>query len=214
MKIILTGFEPFGGESTNPAWDSVQMVADNVAGITVIKAELPCVFGESGEVLDKLIERENPDFVLCVGQAGGRATLAVERVGINLMDARIGDNKGNSPVDEPVFADGKEAYFSNLPVKAMVAAIRESGVPSSVSYTAGTYVCNYILYHTLHRIATKHPNIKGGFIHVPFSTEQGVNKPPNVATMELATIAKGLTAAIACLATATEDITVSEGTTH
>lgn len=214
MKILVTGFEPFGGESINPSWEAVKLLPKEIDGHEVIVKMLPCVFVKAGEVLDGFIEQYRPDFVLCVGQAGGRANLTVEKVGINLMDGRIADNEGYQPVDEPIRKDGETAYFSNLPVKAMVNAVREAGIPASVSYSAGTYVCNYALYTTMYLINKKYPNIKGGFMHIPFAPEQAVNKPQSTPTMPIPTISDGIKAAVRCILSEKEELKVTEGTEH
>lgn len=214
MKVLVTGFDPFGGESMNPSWESVKLLPDTIDGNVIEKRLMPCVFVKAGEVLDKAIEELKPDFVLCIGQAGGRANLTVEKIGINLMDGRISDNDGYKPVDVPIREDGETAYFSNLPVKAMVNAIRENKVAASVSYSAGTYVCNYLLYTTMYLINKKYPNIKGGFIHIPFAPEQVTDKTPQTPSMSMETIAKGIESAVRCILNTKEELNVSEGTTH
>jgi pyroglutamyl-peptidase len=156
-KILVTGFQPFGGETMNPAWEAVRRLPDTIAGASVTKVEIPVVFGKGPEAVDKAIDEVQPDLVLCVGQAGGRAKITPEFVGINYADARIPDNDGNQPVAERIAADGPDAYFATLPVKAMVQAMAEAGIPAEVSYTAGTYVCNDVMYSLLHTLATKHP---------------------------------------------------------
>ena len=162
MKIMMTGFEPFGGESMNPALEAVRRLPDRVAGAEIVKVELPTVYGRAGEVLEEAVRRELPDAVLCVGQAGGRSGILVERVAINLRDTKAPDNGGRQPVDEAVREDGPAAYFSSVPVKRMVAAIREAGIPAFLSYSAGTFVCNDILYSLLHLAARDYPAMKGG----------------------------------------------------
>ncbi len=214
MKILVTGFDPFGGEKVNPAFEAVKLLPDTIAGMEIIKKTLPVVFGESGEVLEGAIIEHNPDVVLSIGQAGGRFDICVEKVGINLMDGRIPDNAGYQPIDAPIKEDGATAYFSTLPVKAMVAKSREWGVPATLSFTAGTYVCNYIMYVGLYLAATKYPHIKAGFIHVPFAPEQGIGKPQNTPTMSVENIAKSIEAAIVAIAENEKDITAAMGTTH
>ena len=209
MKLLITGFDPFGGETINPAWEAVKLLDDSICDIEVVKLQIPTIFKESTKVLVEGIERHSPDFVICVGQAGGRYDISVERVGINIDDARIADNAGNQPIDEIIYSDGKSAYFSNLPIKAMVKEAKEVGVPSSVSNTAGTFVCNHILYSLLYNIEGK--DIKGGFIHVPFIPNQVVDKK-NTPSMSLESIAKGLTAAIGALAKYDKDINAIGGT--
>ncbi|NLV75648.1 MAG: pyroglutamyl-peptidase I [Tissierellia bacterium] len=213
MKILVTGFDPFGGESVNPAYEAVKRLDDNIAGAEIVKVEIPTVFRKSINKLDEAIERENPDIVICVGQAGGRFDITVERVAINISDASIEDNEGNMPIDEPIFEDGESAYFSQLPIKAMVQKIREGGIPASVSNTAGTYVCNHIMYGLHYLIDKKYPSVKGGFIHVPFLPEQVIDKRATP-SMNLNDIVKALTLAIEAVLENKEDIKVPEGKTH
>ena len=214
MKILVTGFDPFGGESINPSWEAVKLLPDTIEGCQVVKQLLPCVFVKAGKVLDEAIAANKPDLILCVGQAGGRTTLCMEKVGINVMDGRIADNEGYQPVDVTIREDGETAYFTNLPIKAMVADMRAAGYPASVSYTAGSYVCNYIMYETLYFISKKYPGIKGGFMHIPFAPEQAANNKTNPASMPIATIAGGLEVAIASALKHKDDIKVNEGETH
>ena len=196
MKLLLTGFDPFGGQPINPALEAVKLVADKVGNVEVVKLEVPTVFYKSIDTVAAAIEKEKPDAVVCVGQAGGRYDITPERVAINVNDARIPDNEGQQPLDGPIFADGETAYFTTLPIKAMVAAIREAGIPASVSNTAGTYVCNHLMYGVLYTLAKKYPGVRGGFIHVPYATEQVLTKGASMASMEITTITKGLEAAI------------------
>ncbi len=152
MKILLTAFEPFGGEAINPAQEAVNAIPERVAGARIVKLAVPTVFGRSIETVYEAMKRERPDAVLCVGQAGGRAELTVERVAINLIDAEIPDNEGLQPRDTPVFPDGPAAYFASLPVRAMAESIKGAGVPARISYTAGTFVCNQLMYGVLYYI--------------------------------------------------------------
>ena len=161
----------------------------------IIKREIPTVFNKSIEVLENLIENEKPDIVICVGQAGGRYDISLERVAINIDDARIKDNEGNQPVDIKIFEDGENAYFTSLPIKRMVKKIREAGIPASISNTAGTFVCNHIMYGLLYLIDKKYPNIRGGFIHVPYLPEQVISKR-NMPSMSIENIRKGLRLAV------------------
>ena len=195
MKVLVTGFEPFGGEKINPAYEAVKKLNGNINGAEIVKLEVPTIFGKSIERLHEAMEREKPDIVICVGQAGGRYDITIERVAINISDGRIADNEGNQPIDEPIFEDGKTAYFATLPIKAMVKKIREGGIPASVSNSAGTYVCNHIMYGLLYLIDKEYPNIRGGFIHVPFLPEQVVDKG-NTPSMSLENITTGLALAI------------------
>ena len=164
VTVLLTGFEPFGGETVNPSWVAVQAVAREWSGPEqIIPVQLPVVFDDS---IDRAIAEHSPDLVISVGQAGGFATIELERVAINVQDARIPDNSGAQPIDEPVVADGPAAHFSSLPIKAAVAAVQAAGIPASVSQSAGTYTCNHVFYRL------RHLGQHGGFVHVPFSTEQ------------------------------------------
>ncbi|CCQ95896.1 Pyrrolidone-carboxylate peptidase [[Clostridium] ultunense Esp] len=195
MKLLITGFEPFGGETINPAYEAVKTLEDKIMNTEIIKKEIPTVFNKSIEVLENLIENEKPDIVICVGQAGGRYDISLERVAINIDDARIKDNEGNQPVDIKIFEDGENAYFTSLPIKRMVKKIRESGIPASISNTAGTFVCNHIMYGLLYLIDKKYPNIRGGFIHVPYLPEQVISKR-NMPSMSIENIRKGLRLAV------------------
>lgn len=196
MKILITGFDPFGGETVNPAYEAVKLLPDTIAGAEIIKLEVPTRFHRAGAVLEDAMQRHKPDAVICVGQAGGRAAITPEKVAINLMDGRIPDNAGYQPVDAPIREDGETAYFTSLPVKAMVQRMRDARIPAAVSYTAGTYVCNYLLYTLLYLIDKKYPHVRGGFIHVPYAMEQVINKPLGTPSMDLRQITRGLETAV------------------
>lgn len=211
MKILVTGFDPFGGEPINPAIESVKKLPDNIAGAKIIKLEIPTVRKKSLEKIEKAINEHNPDVILSIGQAGGRFDISIERVGINLDDFRIPDNEGNQIIDEPIFPDGENSYFVKLPVKAMVQNVQKNNIPASVSYTAGTFVCNHVLYGVLYLIEKKYEGKKSGFIHIPFLPQQVVDKR-NTPSMELNTIVKGLTAAIEAIVKNNEDIKEVGGT--
>lgn len=210
MKVLITGFEPFGGEKINPSFEAVKKLENKICGADIVKAEIPTVFHRSIKELEKCIDAEQPDVVICVGQAGGRFDISIERVAINVDDARIEDNDGNKPIDEPVFKDGKNGYFANIPIKAMVEEIKKANIPASVSNTAGTYVCNHLMYGLLYLIDKKYPNMRGGFIHVPFITEQIINKA-NVPYMETSKITEGLTLAIKAAVENKEDLKINNG---
>ena len=195
MKVLLTAFDPFGGESVNPAQEAVECVADEICGTQVVKCIVPTVFGRSIDTVYDAIIREKPDIVLCIGQAGGRVGLTVERVAINLNDARIPDNDGKQPHDTKIFEDGENAYFASLPVKEMVEGIKKEGIPASVSYTAGTFVCNHLMYGVLYKIAKEFPGMRGGFMHVPFLHEQVISRP-GTPSLSKEDIVKGIEAAI------------------
>ena len=195
MKILLTAFTPFDGESINPALEAMKILPDKIGKLKVLKLEIPTVFGKSARLVLEAIEQEKPDCVLSIGQAGGRAEITPERIAINIDDARIPDNEGNRPVDWPIVPDGGNAYFSNLPIKAMVEAMKKEEIPASVSNSAGTYVCNHLMYSVLYYIKKNALPIKAGFIHVPYIPEQTVNKKDKP-SMSLEEIVRGLEAAI------------------
>ena len=177
MKVLITGFDPFGGESVNPALEAVKLLPETISGAEVIKLEIPTVFRKSLAKIEEAMELHNPDIVISIGQAGGRFQVTPERVAINIDDARIEDNEGNQPLDITIFEDGEAAYFSNLPIKAMVQEMKENGIPAAVSNTAGTFVCNHVMYGILYMIDKKFPNARGGFIHVPYIPAQTIDKP-------------------------------------
>ena len=213
MKLLLTAFDPFGGDKVNPALEAVKLVSEKVGNVEVVKLEVPTVFRKSIATVAAAIAKEKPDAVLCIGQAGGRFGVTPERVAINVTDARIPDNEGNQPIDEPVFADGDAAYFSNLPVKAMVQAIKDAGYPSSLSNSAGTYICNHVMYGILYYIHKEFPDVRGGFIHVPYAASQAVNKP-NTPSMAITDITAALEAAIEAAVRNTCDIRAVGGEIH
>ena len=214
MKILVTGFDPFDGEKVNPALEAVKSLPSEIHGAEVHWVLIPTVFYQSAEVLEAEINRYHPDAVLCIGQAGGRASLTPERVAINQDDARIPDNQGNQPIDTPIRLDGQAAYFSTLPIKAMVQAIKEEGLPATVSNTAGTFVCNHLMYQALYLADKKFPHMRSGFMHIPYMTEQVINKP-NTASMNLTDIVRGIEAAIGAIVDYKDkDIKLVGGTTH
>lgn len=214
MKILVTGFDPFGGEKVNPALEAVKSLPSVIHGAEIRWVEIPTVFYQSAEVLEAEIVRYQPDVVLCIGQAGGRASLTPERVAINQDDARIPDNQGNQPIDTPIRLDGEAAYFSTLPIKAMVQAIKEVGLPATVSNTAGTFVCNHLMYQTLYLADKKFPHMRAGFMHIPYMIEQVINKP-NTASMNLADIVKGIEATIGAIVDYKDkDLKIVGGATH
>ncbi|AHL23369.1 pyroglutamyl-peptidase I [Thermococcus nautili] len=177
MKVLVTGFEPFGGEEINPSWEAVKALPEELNGATLLKVQLPVSFTRVREILPRLITKERPDIVLLTGQAGGRPNVTVERVAINVMDSTMPDNDGFKPEDEPVFEGAPDAYFATIPIKAVVKALRKAGIPAGVSNTAGTYVCNTAMFTALHTIAVSGMETKAGFIHVPFSHAQVLEKP-------------------------------------
>ena len=180
-KLLITGFEPFGGEEINPSWEAVSRLPDEIGGYTLTKLRVPVVFGEAAQVVLATAEELMPDAILCVGQAGGRGSITPELVAINLRYAKIPDNKGQQPKDEPVTKEGTQAYFSTLPVRQMAEAIAAAGVAAQVSYSAGAYVCNDLFYTLLHRY--HNTQTKVGFVHIPYSTEQGKEPAMNMTDM-------------------------------
>ena len=190
-KLLITGFDPFGGEKVNPSWEAVKRLPDTIGGYELIKLQLPTVFGRAAETLLERAAACGPDAIISVGQAGGRKGITPEVVGINLREAGIPDNQGNQPVNEPVVPGSPAAYFATLPVRDMVAAMKEAGLPCGLSYSAGAFVCNDVLYTVLnHYQGTK---VQAGFIHVPFLPEQAAEGVPSLPLEE---IVRGLEAAI------------------
>lgn len=186
MKVLLTGFEPFGGESMNPSWEAVRRVEDVEKGI--LCAQLPVTFAGAAQKVEQLLMEQQPDALILVGQAGGRRGISIERIALNLDDARIPDNEGFQPIDQPIAADGPVAYLSTLPVRTLVQAVQNAGIEASVSNTAGTYVCNHVYYHALHCIARHAWPTRTVFVHVPFSEVQAAAHPgaPSLTLEEMA----------------------------
>ena len=213
MKVLVTGFEPFGGETVNPAQQIVERLPQQVAGAQVVRRIVPCVFGRSIEAVRQAVEQERPDVVICIGQSGGRDAICPERVAINISDARIPDNAGNQPIDEPIFADGQNAYFSTLPIKAIAAAVRQAGIPCQVSNTAGTYVCNHLMYGLLYHIQRSFPGVRGGFIHVPFLPHQ-VEQKPGTPSLPLDDMVQAILIAIETCVNTRQDVHTAEGAEH
>lgn len=193
-KLLITGFEPFGGETINPSWEAVRCLPETMGEYELVKLEVPVVFGLAGETVLRTVEDCRPDVVLCIGQAGGRNAVTPERIAINLRSAGIPDNGGNQPSAEAVAPGGPDEIFSTVPVEKMAAAIRSQGLPGAVSNTAGTFVCNDLLYTLLHQF--RGTVIRAGFIHVPFLPQQAGDGVPS---MGLANMEKALTAAIMAL---------------
>lgn len=206
MKILITGFDPFGGETVNPSWEAVNLLPDTIKGIDLIKAQLPTVYGKAGERLRKLINQHHPTAVICVGQAGGRSAVTVERVAINVRDAKSPDNEGTVCSDQPICPEGPTAYFSTLPLKKIVSAMEREGIPAAVSNSAGTFVCNDVLYTLLSRAQEDKTLKYCGFIHVPYTEEQAKNKPSNPPCMPLSTIVRGLEISLRVIAEEQERI--------
>ena len=216
MNVLLTGFEPFDKEAVNPSWEAVRALDGwRLEGAVVHARRIPCVFGAALRALDAAIDELQPQLVLSVGQAGGRSEITPERVAINVDDGRIGDNAGHQPIDQPVVAGAPAAYFSTLPIKAMVRDLRAAGIPAAVSNSAGTFVCNHLFFGLMHRIATRPVpgGMRGGFIHVPYLLEQAA-RLPGPPSMALATLVAGLRVAIATALAVREDLRETGGQLH
>lgn len=213
MKILVTGFDPFGGETINPAIETVKRLPDMIAGAQIIKLEIPTVCHKSLRVIDEAVAQYDPDVVLSIGQAGGRPDITVERVGINVDDYRIPDNEGNQIIDEPIYPDGPDAYLVTIPIKAMVQRIQGRNIPASVSNTAGTFVCNHVTYGVCHLLATKYSGKRSGFIHIPYLPQQVVDKK-NMPSMSQEMMVEAIEAAIEAIVETKEDIKMVGGATH
>ena len=210
--ILITGFEAFGGGKINPSWEAVKQLDQLIIdGHQLIARQLPCSFTESSEHLTKLLEELQPQIVLNIGQAGGRLDISLERVAINLDDARIADNLGAQPIDQTIIKDAPNAYFTNLPLKALLQVARNNGIPASISYSAGTFVCNHVFYTLMHWINTVNPAIKGGFIHIPYLPEQAaaLGAQPSM-TQE--TVISGLKTILKTIIATPKDISAVGGT--
>ena len=199
MKILVTGFEPFGGERVNAAWEAVLRLRAP-AGAELMILQLPTVFGWSGDLLCQALAVSRPDFVLCVGQAAGRDAITPERLGVNLMDAAIPDNAGLQPREQPVIPGGPAAYFARLPLRELARAITAAGVPARISESAGFFVCNQLLYRLMREMEAKYPAMRGGFVHIPCLPEQAERAEGRLPSMTLEQIVRGLQAALDFLA--------------
>ncbi|MFH5880655.1 pyroglutamyl-peptidase I [Arthrobacter sp. NA-172] len=215
--ILLTGFEPFGGDSTNPSWTAVLVAQDilRAEGHEVEALELPCVFGESASVLQEAMERLRPELVICTGLAGGRDRLSLERVAINCDDARIPDNAGNQPIDEEVVGGGPAAYFSTLPVKSALRALQIAGIRAEVSQTAGTYVCNHVFYALMHWLSSTPvaAQARGGFIHVPYD-EARLPQGSAAPAMSVRDMGEGIAVVVRTALETSVDAKLSAGAIH
>lgn len=211
--VLLTGFAPFGGETINPSWQAVRALhGRRIASHRIVARELPVEFGASLTALRAAMRALKPTLVIAVGQAGGRAALSLERVAINVDDARIPDNVGRQPVDAAIVADGPAAYFTTLPIKAMRAAVAAAGIPAEVSQTAGTFVCNHVFYGLMHALRRRR-RVRAGFIHVPYSPEQAAGHP-GAPGLTVEAITAGLRIAIATAMTTTADLVLAAGAEH
>lgn len=212
-RVLLTGFDPFGGESLNPSWEAVRRLHGRVLrGHTLFAAQLPTCFGKSRTRLQALLKQQAPQLVVCVGQAGGRSRISLERVAINVDDARIPDNAGRQPVDRPIVRGGPAAYFSTLPIKSQLQALLQAGIPAEISQTAGTFVCNHVFYGLMHALRES-PQVRGGFVHIPFLPQQAVAHA-GAPSLALETIEAGLTTLVDRALARRRDLKVPAGATH
>ncbi|HEX7801926.1 MAG TPA: pyroglutamyl-peptidase I [Pseudoxanthomonas sp.] len=210
--ILLTGFEPFDGQSTNPSWDAVLALhGKRIAGHRVVARKLPVAFGASLKALRTALRETSPALIVCVGLAGGRERISLERVAINVDDARIPDSQGQQPVDEAIVAGGPAAYFSTLPIKSMLAGLRDAGFAAEISQTAGTYVCNHVFYGLMH--ALRRRKARGGFIHIPYSTEQAA-LIPGAPGLALEIVTEALRLALRIAANTVDDQRLAAGAEH
>lgn len=211
--ILLTGFTPFDHETMNPSWEVVRRFEGKQVNEShhIVVAQLACEFGLAIHQLQQLLDQHQPTLVICVGQAGGRAEISVERVAINVDDARIPDNNGAQPIDQAIVSDGPAAYFSSLPIKAIVQNLRLHGIPANVSQSAGTYVCNHVFYGLMH-YANTHPSLRrAGFVHIPYLPEQAVHHA-NTPSMSLETMENALLLLLNTCLSQSKDIQLSTGT--
>ncbi|MDB6164071.1 MAG: pyrrolidone-carboxylate peptidase [Xanthomonadaceae bacterium] len=211
--ILLTGFEPFDGQAINPSWEAVRALdGETIHGRRVVSRMLPVEFDASLQRLRELITAMEPALVLCVGQAGGRSRLSIERVAINVIDARIPDNAGACPIDTPIVPGGPAAFFATLPIKAMQAAIEATGIPAEVSQTAGTYVCNSVFYGLMHALQQR-PGVRGGFIHIPYAPEQ-IALHPGTPSLSVEAVANALRIALDTALSVDVDHRIAGGAEH
>jgi pyroglutamyl-peptidase len=210
MKALVTGFEPFGGESLNPALEAIRRLRPALGDLTIETRALPTVFGRSLEALARAIETTAPDLVLAVGLAGGRPALSLERVAVNIDDAAIADNEGQQPVDQPVVAGGPSAYFASLPIKAAVRALRNAGLPAIVSNSAGTFVCNHLFYGLMHLAAQSGNRWRGGFLHIPYLPQQAA-RHAGAPSMAIEHVVQGIEIILATSAARADDLASAEG---
>jgi pyroglutamyl-peptidase len=213
-NVLLTGFEPFGGESINPSGEIVRALdGESIAGHRVVGAILPVTFAAALPTLEALFEQHRPALVVALGQAGGRSEISLERVAVNLIDARIADNDGVQPIDDVVIEGAPRAYFSTLPVKAIAQHLRRIGIPAGTSLSAGSFVCNQVFFLIAHLISTRHAQARGGFVHVPWLPQQAARQAGQ-SSMALDTMVAGVRATIECALSTNEDVHAAGGSTH
>lgn len=212
-RVLLTGFDPFGGETVNPSWEAVRRLdGDSVRGHRLVARQLPTCFGDSLRALRRALVQTRPVLVICVGQAGGRSRLSLERVAINVDDARIADNAGRQPVDRAIVRNGPAAYFTTLPIKAQLSALQAAGLPAEISQTAGTFVCNHVFYGLMHALRET-PQIRGGFVHIPFLPEQAVAHA-GAPSLGLDVVVAGLRLLVDTALRTRRDARIGGGATH
>ena len=212
-RVLLTGFEPFGGETVNPSWEAVRALRGRrIAGHRIEVARLPTAFGDALTALGAALAASRPRLVIAVGQAGGRDRLSLERVAINVDDARVADNRGRQPVDVPVVAGAPAAYFSTLPIKAALAALTAAGIPAAISQSAGTYVCNHVFYGLMHTLALRR-GVRGGFVHIPFLPAQAAHHR-SAPSMTLDTVIAALRLIVEVSLRTEGDARIAAGATH
>ncbi|MDE2246457.1 MAG: pyroglutamyl-peptidase I [Xanthomonadaceae bacterium] len=212
-RVLLTGFEPFGGETVNPSWEAVRALRGRrIAGHRIAVARLPTAFGDALAALDAALASTRPRLAIAVGQAGGRDRLSLERVAINVDDARVADNRGRQPVDVPVVAGAPAAYFSTLPIKAALAALTAAGIPAAISQSAGTYVCNHVFYGLMHTLALRR-GVRGGFVHIPFLPAQAAHHR-SAPSMTLDTVIAALRLIVEVSLRTEGDARIAAGATH
>lgn len=215
-RILLTGFDPFGGEQSNPSWEVVRRLDGLLIGDNhqIVSARLPCEFVNSLHILEAAIRQHHPAIVIGLGQAGGRADISLERIAINIDDARIPDNVGVQPVDVPVIEGGPAAYFTSLPIKAIAQELHQSGIPASVSQTAGTFVCNHVFYGLMHMAGRPDSGIqRAGFIHIPYLPEQAVAYA-GAASMPLEMLKTAILKVLESVLKTDKDLRIAGGATH
>lgn len=210
-KILVTGFDPFDGEVINPALEAIKRLPSKIGDTQIVTYEIPTVFHKSGQLLQEYLVKEQPDAVLLVGQAGGRTAISLERVAINMDDARIPDNEGNQPIDEVINPQGAPAYFSTLPIKRIVQSLKDHHIPAIVSNSAGTFVCNHLMYYLLDTLTAQESNIIGGFMHIPYLPSQVVQQPTQP-SMSLEQIVKAIEIILETIIKDQHDLKITGGT--
>lgn len=222
LRVLVTGFDPFDRDSINPSWEAARALDGwnfELPGGQTVQVDarrMPCAFGAALRALDEAIDEVQPQLVLAIGQAGGRSEITPERVAINVDDGRICDNAGCQPIDVPIVQGAPTAYFSTLPIKALVRELRSAGIPAAVSNTAGTFVCNHLFFGLMHRIATRPlaGGLRGGFIHIPLLPEQAARLPAALPSLSLETVIEALRICVRTAVLVREDVRETGGALH